>query len=93
MTFIPDEVLKSMIRTRQIPVIPSNEWTTWGDNRVCCRYARREDPTGPQKCGEFADGVCRLGNGRWCAFDEPESAVIWERIREQQQYDRERTNG
>ena len=89
LTPIPDEVLKNMIRLQQIPVIPSDEWTTWADNRVCCGYARRNDPTGPQHCGLFRDNACRLGDGRPCVFDEPESADIWEYIREQQQYAKE----
>ncbi len=84
-----------MVRTGQIPIVPSSEWNNdrWMDNRVCCGYARRDDPTGPQKCrmvGKFESGklYCRLGDGRPCVFDEPESAEIWERIREQQQYDK-----
>jgi hypothetical protein len=90
LTLIPDEVLKNMIRLQQIPVIPSNEWTTWADNRVCCRCGPGEDPPGPQHCGMIsADRAsCRLGDGRPCAFDEPESADIWERIREQQRFDK-----
>jgi len=84
--FIPEVVLLNMVRREQIPIAPALFIDF--DNRVCCRWARREDPTGPQHCGMIRAGACRLGDGRPCAFDEPESAEIWERIREQQRYDK-----
>lgn len=84
---VPNEVIFNLLRTGSIPVIDSAELNSL-DNRVCCRYARRDLP-GWQGCPNLTGGLtCAISSARRCVFDESNDAEIWERIREQQQFGR-----
>jgi hypothetical protein len=57
----------------------------WGDDRVWCKFARRNDIHGAINCPNLQDGICSL-NGSEAptprAFDEPPDAPIWGEIRD-----------
>lgn len=91
--FVPEAVVRNMLRTGQIPTTSPR----WMDERICCRYARQDDQAGAAHCPQLASEPhcrpwCRL-NGRQrqtpCVFDEPPTANIWQRIEEQRQYDQD----
>jgi hypothetical protein len=98
-TGIPAPVLVNMVRAGQVPFIRLAELpaatlptSTTLDERLCCGFARRDDPEGAAACHNLAQDSgggtwCRL-NGRErrspCVFAEPEEARIWIDIREQQ---------
>ena len=81
----PDEVIFDKLRRGQIPIISTDQLNMM-DNRVCCRYARRDLPNWSD-CSFLADGhKCGATDNRLCVFDEPQDAEIWQRIEEQKQF-------
>lgn len=63
------------------PVIPLLKAIKWADERLWCGAVQRKQPEKRQGCSNLRDGYCAL-NGRLktpCAFDEPETAEIWQR--------------
>lgn len=64
----------------------------WGDERVWCKFARRNDIRAAVACpnlngcspGGTAKGLCSLNGAETqspCAFDEPPDAPVWDDIR------------
>lgn len=63
------------------PVIPLLKAIKWADERLWCGAVQRKQPEKKQDCSYLRDGYCAL-NGQLntpCAFDEPETAEIWQR--------------
>lgn len=86
--FVPETVFVDLLQKGQIPL----EIESF-DNRVCCRYARRGQS--PVDCPELRRNSdratwCGLNGAErnsLCVFDEPENSEVWERIREQQEFE------
>lgn len=66
----------------QSNVIPLLQNIRWADERLWCGAARRKDKTAQADCPNFKNGCCTLNGSAktLCAFDEPETADIWQRI-------------
>lgn len=62
----------------------------WADERKWCKYARNDNIEGASQCPMLCSLLnqrpyCQLnGSSRKspCAFDEPDDAVIWQKINE-----------
>lgn len=85
LSYVPDAVLANQVRTGQIP----ERQVHWADERQWCRYALDNDAAGASTCPQLCSRrgqrpYCALNGAERrspCAFDEPDDAPVWQRIR------------